>query len=87
MKAIDEGNQYCAGANPGIIGLLDRSKDAMHWGETPISVDNTKSFKISDYYYVFRGPQSECSQDSGISQKRVGYMQTFLSILNTIQAD
>jgi len=87
MKALDQNNQYCSGTTAGMIGLLDRSKDATHWGETPIQVDNVKSFKMGDYYYVFRGPQSECSQDSNVSAQRASHEQDFLGVLKTIQLD
>lgn len=87
MKTIDSNNQYCAaGANPGIVGLLDRSKDPDHWGR-PIDVDNINSFKIGDYYYMFRGPQAECSQDENIGKQRSSHMQDFIVVLRTIQID
>jgi len=86
MKTIDE--QYCSSsANPGMIGLLDRSKDAQHWGETAVTVDNIKSFKIGEYYYLLRGPQAECSQDSEIAQKRADHLRDFENVIKTIQAD
>lgn len=87
MKALDQADQSCSGATAGMVGLLDRSKDAMHWGETPIKVDNVKSFKVGDYYYLFRGPQAECSQNSDRSAQRATHEQDFVNVLNSIQVD
>lgn len=85
MKTVDEANQYCRGVTAGMIGLLDRSKDANHWGETPVVVNNTDVFKLGDYYYVFRAPQAECSQDETISQQRATHRQDFLSVLKSLE--
>jgi hypothetical protein len=87
MKAMDEKDQYCKGPTAGMVGLLDRSKDVNHWGEMPLQVDNNKSFKIGDYYYLFRGPQSECSQDTQVSRQRASREQDFITVLKTIQAN
>lgn len=87
MKTLDQANQYCSGVTAGMIGLLDRSKDATHWGETPIVVDNVKSFKVGDYYYLFRGSQSECSQDSTVGAQRASHEQDFVNVLKSIQID
>lgn len=87
MKVLDQADQSCSGATAGMIGLLDRSKDATHWGETPIKVDNVKSFKVGDYYYLFRGPQAECSQSSDRSAQRASHEQDFVNVLSSIQAD
>ncbi len=85
MKAVDDANQYCRGATAGMVGLLDRSKNAQHWGESPVVVNNVDVFKLGDYYYVFRGPQAECSQDEAISQQRASLRQDFLNVLKTIE--
>lgn len=85
IKAVDDANEYCKGPTAGMVGLLNRSKDVYHWGETALVVDNIKSFKVRDYYYVFRGPQAECSQDSAISQERAAHQQDFVNVLKTIQ--
>jgi hypothetical protein len=87
MKKIDDANQFCAGDQSGVIGRLERAKDATYWSETPIEVDNITSFKLGDYYYVFRPLQAECSQDESISQQRVVHVESFKEILKTIQAE
>lgn len=85
MKALDV--QQCPGnETPGMIGLLDRSKNANHWGETPTSVDNEKAFKIGEYYYLFREPQAECSQNEQTSEKRADQIKVFLNVLKTIKS-
>lgn len=87
MKALDNANAYCAGATSGKIGRIDKSKDQHYWGETPLNVDNKTSFKIGEFYYVFRPLQAECSQDDGIAQQRAAKTDNFKTALNSIQAN
>lgn len=87
MKNIELASKYCGGNNLGLIGIIARSKDPYYFsmGIKAIVVDNVTSFKLGDYYYEFAPPQSGCSQDTIIEQRRDANRRDFVNVLKTIK--
>lgn len=88
MEKIDSANPNC-NVNAGYIGKLERSKDPTYFshGSERVMVNNTTSFRIGDYYYVYTPSDFECSQDKSTAEQRLTYEQDFQTVLKSIQKD